>query len=71
MDKSLHTIQDWVGNVEGEVVNGEVQQKYQRDKEYDSEFRDSEGKEYDRPSRHKSTDSRVSKVSPGSKESTG
>ena len=47
-------------------------QQYQRqDKEYDREFRDSEGREFDRPSRPNSRDSRVSKESRGSKESKG
>ena len=71
VDKNTHTIQDWVEDVE-EGDSRDAPQQYQRqDKEYDREFRDSEGREFDRPSRPNSRDSRVSKESRGSKESKG
>ena len=69
VDKNSHTIQDWVEDVEGD--SRDLSQQYHREKEYDREFRDSEGREYDRPSRPNSRDSRVSKESRGSKESKG
>merc|ERR1719466_251006 len=54
VDKNSHTIQDWVEDVE-EGDNREVQQQYQRETgvQYDSE-----GREYDRPSRPNSRDNR-------------
>ena len=70
VDKNSHTIQDWVEDVE-EGDGREVPQQYPRKKEYDRKFRDSEGREYDRPSKPNSRDSRVSKESHGSKESKG
>ena len=70
VDKNSHSIQDWVEDVE-EGDNRDLSQQYHREKEYDRDFRDSEGREYDRPSRPNSRDSRVSKESRGSKESKG
>jgi len=70
VDKNSHTIPDWVEDVE-EGDSREVPQQYARDKDYDREFRDSESRDYDRPSRPNSRDSRVSKESRGSKESKG
>ena len=67
VDKTSNPIQDWVEDVE----QGDARDQYRVEKPDYEQYRDSEGRDYERPNRPNSRDSTVSKESRGSKDGKG